>query len=209
MHFNQELKEIALKHRRICSSCQNLQTQEMNIKMANIIGDIPSCCTSLGTRVRIPGWVGAHSPWNTGSHTLPKRMSSCHKPRAGTAWKLAPLMLKPVGFQVLVSHSKVPSLPPGIQLHTALGFPSSHWWQTQSSSVGSHSETAAPGSSPKKQLRAKMLLPLFPRKVPEAKTGLPGTQFLSSCLCLGRHTWSCRCKRQEVAVVEGLKINRT
>lgn len=83
---------------------------------------------------------GTRDPTPSQNYVLmPQALSS-------TAWKLAPLMLKPVGFQVLVSHSKVPSLPPGIQLHTALGFPSSHWWQTQSSSVGSHSETAAPGN---------------------------------------------------------------
>lgn len=135
----------------------------MNIKVTNIIGDIPSCWTSLGT------CVGAHSPWNTGSHTLPKRMSSCHRPRAGTAWKLAPLPLKPVDFQVLVSHGKVPSLPPGIQLHTALGLPSSHWWQTQSSSVGSHSETAAPGSSLKKPTKSQDVTASFPQKSSRSK----------------------------------------
>lgn len=183
-------------NRRICSSSQDLQTQDMNIKVTNIISDIPSCCICLGT------CVGAHSPWNT--HTLPKHSPSCHRPRAGSAWELAPLMC---GFPGAVSHSKVPFFLPRI---TALGLPSSHWGQAQSRSVGSPlRDSSTRLFFLKEQLRAKVLLPLFPSKVPEAKPGLRATQSLSSCLCLGRHTWSHRCKRQEAAAVEGLKINWT
>lgn len=80
-------------NRRICSSRQDLQTQEMNIKVTNIISDIPSCCISLGM------CVGPHSLRNMGSHS-PKRY--VFRPQAGIAWKLAPVPLKPVGLQVLV-----------------------------------------------------------------------------------------------------------
>lgn len=139
-----------------------------------------------------------------GSHTLPKYTSSCHRPQAGTAWRLVPFPVELWFPGAGVTQQGATTAP-----LSAAGAPQSHWWQAQSSSTGYHRDTAAPGSSLKKQLRAKMLLPVSPRKVPEAKSGPPGTQSLSSCLCLGRQTWTHMCKRENAAAVKGLKINST
>lgn len=66
----------------------------MNIKVTNTISDIPSCCISLGV-------CGSSLTLEHGIPHPPKIYILM--PQADTAWKLAPVPLKPVGFQVLVS----------------------------------------------------------------------------------------------------------
>lgn len=102
-------------NRRICRSRQYLQTQEMNIKVTNIISDIPSCCASLGEcgsslilehGIPHPPKIYILTPQAPGRHSLetgPTPTEACGFPGAGltarchhshpeSSWGSPPLM---------------------------------------------------------------------------------------------------------------------
>lgn len=120
-------------NRRICRSRQYLQTQEMNIKVTNIISDIPSCCASLGEcgsslilkhGIPHPPKIHILMPQAPGRHSLetgPTPTEACGFPGAGLTARC--------------HHSHLESSC------THTGGPH-HWWQAQSSGVGYHKDSS-------------------------------------------------------------------